>query len=113
MAELFHIAHLADWEAAQAVGSYEHGLARDGFIHLSQRDQVLTPANLWYRGRSDLVLLSIDEALLINRLVREPGTDTAELFPHLYGALNIDAVTKALVFTPDEDGWFRRLPDGC
>ncbi len=111
-AGLFHIAGIADWEHAQQAGVYDVGLAQDGFIHLSGRHQVLTPANLWYVGRTDLVLLVIDEAKLTSELVREPGTGTDVLFPHLYGPLNIDAVDDAVAFVPDDDGTFGELPAG-
>ncbi|MEE9416127.1 MAG: DUF952 domain-containing protein [Acidimicrobiales bacterium] len=112
MDRLFHIASLSDWEGAQPNKRYEQGLEADGFIHLSQRDQVLTPANLWYSGRQDLLLLVIDEALLLSEVLREPGTATTELFPHLYGPLNTEAVCQVFEFRPDDNGGFSHLPEG-
>ena len=109
---LFHIVGSEDWAAAQQAGRYNGGIDKDGFIHLSDRDQVLTPANIWYVGRTDLLLLVIDETLLSSELRREPGTGTNELFPHLYGELNLDAVVAAVDFPPDDDGSFSCLPAG-
>jgi uncharacterized protein (DUF952 family) len=36
--------------------------------------------------------------------------DTIELFPHIYGPLNLDAVVQVIEFAPDSDGYFR-MPD--
>ena len=50
-ARLLHLAERERWEASRAQGSYlpaEWGA--DGFIHLSARHQLLTPANRFYRG---------------------------------------------------------------
>lgn len=45
----------------------------------------------YFAGRDDLVLLEIDPARLRAELKYEPAPD-GELFPHVYGPLNIDAV---------------------
>jgi len=110
---LFHIIGADQWAAVQAVGWYEpDGFAAEGFVHLSERDQILRPANLLYRGRSDLSLLRIDPARLKAEVVYEPGSHgEAELFPHLYGRLNIDAVDDVIGFPGEPDGSFV-LPAG-
>ena len=72
----------------------------DGFVHLSRPDQVLTPANALYHGRSDLQLLVLDPARLGDVRV-EDG------FPHLYGTLTADAVVDTVSFPCDHDGGFR------
>ncbi|MCA9886638.1 MAG: DUF952 domain-containing protein, partial [Anaerolineae bacterium] len=62
---ILHIAAVSDWEEAQVVGEYRlDTLETEGFIHCSTPQQVLGPANEFYRGRSDLVLLVIDPAQL-------------------------------------------------
>lgn len=109
---LYHIIGVDDLEAARQAGVYELGLDREGFIHLSGRDQVLTPANIWYVDRTDLSLLVIDEDALTSQVVREPGTGTDELFPHLYGPLNLEAIVDVIAFEPDDEGVFQALPDG-
>ncbi|NNC79025.1 MAG: DUF952 domain-containing protein [Acidimicrobiales bacterium] len=110
---LFHILGADEWAAAQAVGWYEpDGFAAEGFVHLSERDQILRPANLLYRGQADLSLLRIDPARLEAEVVYEPGSHgEAELFPHLYGQLNIDAVDDVIGFPCEPDGSFV-LPAG-
>lgn len=111
MSTIYHITEAATWALAQAAGSYTADtLASEGFIHLSTRAQILGTANRFYHGRRDLVLLVVDPALLAAEL-RYEESEPGQLFPHLYGPLNLDAVTAALPFPPETDGSFR-LPQG-
>lgn len=111
---IYHITHRADWEAAQTIGDYRaESLASQGFIHASKADQVAKVANAIYVGESDLVLLVITIYKLAAPLKYEPPDTTipaehedAELFPHIYGALNLDSVIEVLDFAPGEDGRF-------
>lgn len=109
---ILHITTAAEWEAAQALGDYRlDTLDTEGFIHCSTREQVLGPANAMYRGRADLVLLVIDPSRLAANLVYEDSHETGVLFPHLYGPLNLDAVTQVVPFPPRTDGTFELPPD--
>jgi len=68
-------------------------------------------ANSFYAGEHGLVLLAIDPAHLTSELRWEPGTDLpTELFPHIYGPLNVDAVVSVLSLEPGMDGKFQ-LPE--
>ena len=87
---IFHLALRDEWrEAVDRGGPYERStlgksLAEVGFIHCSFAAQVASTAELFYRGRDDVVLLTIDESALELRV--EDG------FPHIYGPLPLDAV---------------------
>ena len=109
---IFHVTSRTAWSAAQASGQYTADtLAGQGFIHCSKAGQVLRVANLFYAGQHGLVLLEIDPARLRPELRWDPGADlVTELFPHVYGPLNLDAVVRALDFEPGSDGLFK-LPD--
>jgi uncharacterized protein (DUF952 family) len=115
---LLHLTGERDWAAAAASPEGEYRgdtLDTDGFIHLSAPHQVLGPANLLFHGRTDVVLLVIDEARLgADADVRwEPGGapgDSGELFPHLYSVLPVAAVVRVEPMRPDADGAFRSLP---
>lgn len=111
-APILHITSRAGWVASQPSGSYTpESFEREGFIHCSKQGQVLRVANKFYGGQHGLVLLVIDPARLGPELRWEPGTDASdELFPHLYGPLNLEAVTQVLEFEPDAQGHFTRLP---
>lgn len=111
MEHLFHIARSVDWQAAQPDGVYTvsslgRQLEDEGFIHMSFAHQVKTVADLVYHGMTGLVLLQIDPAKLNAPVVVEVLGDAAEPFPHLYGALNTDAVTAVRDYEPQTDGMF-------
>lgn len=113
-ASIHHLAQRDAWEAAVAAGEYRVstiGMSLDdvGFIHASRPHQVAPVARRFYVGVDDLVLLTIDPALLDVEVRYEPGTGTDELFPHLYGPLNIAAVIEVTPYAADADGTFPDL----
>lgn len=114
---IYHIAPRDDWKAAEVQGEYRAAsLESEGFIHCSTSKQVVRVANTLYKGRDDLVLLVIDPTQAYSDLRWEPpahipplpdGSEpTRELFPHLYGPLNVEAVVRVVDFPPGKDGRF-------
>lgn len=104
---IYHITPRSDWEQALREGSYRaDSLAREGFIHCSTREQVLDTALRYYRGQGGLVLLCIETEHLGAPLRYENLLGGETLFPHLYGALALEAITAALPFPPKADGSF-------
>jgi uncharacterized protein (DUF952 family) len=120
MSLIVHIVSRYDWEDARAAGEYRaESLESQGFIHCSTPEQVTRVANAVYHGQTGLALLVIETDRLAAPLKFEPPvhpaagrpeTGSAELFPHLYGALNLDAVVRVVDFPPQPDGTFA-LPD--
>jgi len=92
---IYKILSAADWEAAQRAGRFEGSAddRRDGFIHFSDSGQVIGTARKYFAGQSGLMLLAVDPARLAD-LRWERSRDDA-LFPHLYGPLELNAVTQA------------------
>jgi uncharacterized protein (DUF952 family) len=111
---LVHLCTTDDWQRAQAAGEHRPPSLDDvGFVHLSAAEQVHLPANRLYTGRTDLVLLRCDPALVGAPVRWEPGVPTdpaAMLFPHLYGPLPVAAVTSVTSYLPRADGTFAELP---
>jgi uncharacterized protein (DUF952 family) len=105
---ILHVTTRASWSAAQAQGQYSaDSLAGQGFIHCSRISQILRVANVFYAGQPGLVLLVIDPERLASALRWDPGTDLpTELFPHIYGSINLDAVRRVIDFEPALDGKF-------
>lgn len=105
---ILHATSRNAWSAAQKSGEYvANSLAGQGFIHCSKAEQIVRVANLAFSGQHGLVLLVIDPLRLTSKLRWEPGADLAtELFPHVYGPINLDAVVRSLDFEPDADGQF-------
>jgi uncharacterized protein (DUF952 family) len=96
---IYHILPRADWENARRQGDYRAAsLAGEGFIHFSTRTQVPGTLARFYAGQTDLVLLCVEVARLRADLRYEPAD--GKFFPHLYGALNLDAVAEVLTIEP-------------
>lgn len=83
----------------------------DGFIHCSTREQVIQVANARFRGQSGLILLFIDTDKVTAEIIYENLEGGPQLFPHIYGELNTDAVVQVSDFEPAEDGYFSQ-PSG-
>ncbi len=116
---IFHITSRKDWEAARSKGEYTApSLTTEGFIHCSTPAQILPVAEKFYKGQTDLVLLMIEPALLTSTLKWEPpsggtpppGVPAGDLFPHIYGPLNLNAVLNVFDFVFDSTGAFQ-IPD--
>jgi uncharacterized protein (DUF952 family) len=93
------------WGAAEANGVFRGApidLA-DGFIHLSTAQQTRETAAKHFAGQRDLVLVAVDAAALGEALKWEISRGGA-LFPHLYGALSMQAVRSATPIPLDADG---------
>ena len=107
---IYHLALAADWSQAQSnAGGYRVssiGLLLDdvGFIHCSFEHQLQRVADAFYRGRADVVLLTIDASRLTSPIREENTEGGTELFPHIYGPLNLDAVASTRPLTTGADG---------
>ena len=74
---VLHITTIAAWTAAQREGVYRTSTLEDeGFIHLSNPDQVTEVADVLYRGRTDLVLLCINPTGSPPSCVTKPSRPT-------------------------------------
>ena len=76
---------------------------RDGFIHFSNAAQVAETAAKHFAGQGDLLLVCVDAKRLGDRLKWEPSRGGA-LFPHLYGDLDLAAVTRVEPLPLGPDG---------
>ena len=99
---IFHIAVAAEWVAATSAYRPDR-FDEDGFIHCSTASQVMQVARTRFRGRRDVVLLRIDPDAVEREVRLENLEDGDELFPHIYGELDLSAVTgiEPLVLGPD------------
>jgi len=90
---IFHITTQAEADAALAAGEYQpQGFAQEGFIHCAYGRQVIGVLDRYFRGRTGLVMLTIDPSKLTCPVVEENLTGGAERFPHIYGRLPMTAV---------------------
>jgi uncharacterized protein (DUF952 family) len=92
---IYHVVTELNWQKAVQKGFYEApSLALEGFIHTSKAEQVKGVLERYYQGQNNLLLLHIDETKLTAPLKYELAPSINEEFPHIYGPLNLDAVTK-------------------
>jgi uncharacterized protein (DUF952 family) len=111
---IYHLAIASDWDEAVVSGlgytisTLGVTLAEQGFIHCSFADQVQRIADLAYRGRDDVVLLTVDPSLVTVPIqVDEVGDDA---FPHLYGPLHPAAVRGIRALHAGADGRLDAAP---
>ena len=93
---IFHMCRRDEWDSAQSEGLY-HGSSQDradGFIHFSTRAQIVESAAKHRAGQDGLMLLRVDATRLGDALKWEASRH-GQLFPHLYGALPLEAVIAA------------------
>ena len=93
---IFKIVHAGEWHEAERIRAYA-GSAKDhadGFLHFSTAGQLPGTLAKYYVGMNDLILVCVDAERLGSSLKFEPSRDGA-LFPHLYGALALSAVSWA------------------
>ena len=94
---IYHITHKEKWDAANNEGFYETpSLVSEGFIHCSTFPQINGVLERYYKNETGLVLLHIDEALLTSNLRFELSPSVNEMFPHIFGPINIDAVVEVI-----------------
>ncbi|UOQ52428.1 DUF952 domain-containing protein [Hymenobacter cellulosivorans] len=107
---IYRLAEPADWQQAQRTGFFASAdLAAEGFIHASDKSQILETARRYYAGHLDLVLLEIDEVRLAEagvRVEREWVVARGEAFAHVFGPIPRAAITRQWTFQPDAAGNF-------
>jgi uncharacterized protein (DUF952 family) len=70
--------------------------AKDGFIHCSIERQIEGVLERFYQGQTGLVKLQIEKAKVQRPVLFELAEDLNELFPHIYGPLNLDSVVAVI-----------------
>ena len=105
MTIIYHLTARDAWAAAQSAGVYEApSLAEEGFIHCSADEaQALRVAGRLYSGVTGLQLVDLDTEKLEAEVKREPSR-SGEIYPHIYGKINLDAVVRIRDLTLDAGG---------
>jgi uncharacterized protein (DUF952 family) len=102
---IYKICPASAWREAERQGVYRGSAddARDGFIHFSTASQVAETAKKHFFGQTGLFLIAVDADTLGDALRWERSRND-ELFPHLYGELDLGAVTGVLNMQARSDG---------
>lgn len=111
--EVYKIVTVDEWELAVREGRFlGSGIdLKDGFIHLSTRQQVQETVDRYFDGQSGLLLVALKSKLLGPSLRWEQAmsngqtpSDREGLFPHLYGMVSMDVVAWVDPIQQDDDG---------
>lgn len=118
MTPVYHLAPASSLRRVRRQGEYAPpSLAAEGFIHCTATPELTlqVAADYFANVVEPLIVLAIDPTKLSARLVFEAPARIAgggtrhlasgALFPHLYGALNLDAVIGAGVLARAGDGF--------
>ncbi len=104
---IYRIAAREDWLQCLRNGEFASAdLLLEGFIHCSDKHQILRTAAKYYAGKTGLVLLEIDDILLAADVRREDLTGQGENFPHVYAPIPIAAIQPHFDFLKDATGDF-------
>jgi uncharacterized protein (DUF952 family) len=103
---IYKICSASAWREAERQGVFRGSSddACDGFIHFSTATQVAETAMKHFYGQQDLLLVEIDADALGDDLRWERSRND-ELFPHLYGELDLGAIRAVRELHARSDGY--------
>jgi uncharacterized protein (DUF952 family) len=110
---IYHITSRMAWSQARQRGDYRaDSLETEGFIHCSTNEQVIPVTEKYYKGQEGLLVLVIEPERLTSDLKWEPpaegapppGVPEGDLFPHIYGPINLEAIIRVLDLETQPDG---------
>jgi len=109
--KIYKICPASAWREAERLGVYRGSAddARDGFIHFSTAAQVGETARKHFFGQRALFLVEVDADALGDALRWERSRND-ELFPHLYGELDLGTVRSVSSIHVRSDG-FHDIPE--
>jgi uncharacterized protein (DUF952 family) len=108
---IYKICPASAWREAERQGVFKGSPVDidDGFIHFSAASQVEETARKHFAGQAGLFLIAVDADVLGDALKWERSRND-ELFPHLYGDLDLGAVARVHAMHMRSDG-FHDIPE--
>ena len=105
MRTIYKISPASAWREAERAGVYRGSAddARDGYIHFSTASQLAETVRKHYFGQTGLFLIAVDVDTL-GKALRWEKSRNDELFPHLYGELDLGAVAAVVELRARSDG---------
>lgn len=105
---IYHILEKSDWDASKSEKLYKpESFAADGFIHCSTFEKIEESANRFFKGKSEIAILCIDENKVKAEIIYEDLYDSGFEFPHIYGQLNLNSVFKIVFVKSESSGKFK------
>ena len=112
MSVIYHLAPAERWNSWPKGTPYLPAeYEKDGFVHCTVGDELMIKVANQYQRKTpgDFVLLFIDTSKLkdpASPIKYEPSSVFGSLFPHIYGAIDQNAVVDVRTVQRDDDGTF-------
>ena len=95
------------WAVAKVRGYfYEDSIASEGFIHASAWPQLNRVLTHYFGNAQTLLVLMVDPVRLRPPVRWELSRSNGDVYPHIYGILNLDAASVALTLSRNAEGRF-------
>jgi len=106
---ILHCTKRETWERVKRERYFgEKSIEVEGFIHCSSVEYMWRVAPNFEDVEDELVLLCIDTDKLEAEVRWEDGDNSGRCYPHVYGLINLDAVTAVLPYLKNKDGtWIK------
>ena len=105
MKPIYYIATQQEFSDAQTIGHLSPpSFYEEGFVHCSFAHQTIRVANTYFQGQKGLLLLEIDCTKLAAPVIEENLSGGPDLYPHIYGILNLSAIQAVFHFSCNDDG---------
>lgn len=99
---LYHVVKETHWNTFKKSNLYfSETFDTENFIHLSEASQIKGVLERYYKNQNNLLILCIEKEKLTSDLIYEKATNN-DHFPHLYGGLNVNAISKIITGTYHE-----------
>ncbi len=96
---IYHIVTLTEWELQKKNENYIHSsLMAEGFIHTSTAEQLQATIQRYYTNYEKVIVLKIEVSKVDAEIKYEQATSVNQYFPHIYGALNLNAIVAADIY---------------
>ena len=100
---VYHIVLPEVWAAFDTDLYRAPSLEAEGFIHCSFAEQLDGVIERYYKNADSIVVLEIETERLMSRVLNEPSTGN-EIYPHIYGPINRDAIVAVTMRKLTTDG---------
>jgi len=102
---IYKILRQTEWDELQNMGYFDGSVhdKRDGFIHMSRKDQLQGTLDKHYTEGEPVILAAIRSKDIEETIKYEVSRGGAE-FPHIYSTLPLSALAQYWALSPDPEG---------
>ncbi|MFT5758771.1 MAG: hypothetical protein ACI9LM_003519 [Alteromonadaceae bacterium] len=102
---IYLLSSYVEYQQAKSTGFLvRDSLQSEGFIHAAPQSQLNRLANKYHKNTVQPLILILDKKRIKAEVKWEPAT--GGLYPHIYGALNMDAIIDVEAIGVNSDGVF-------